>query len=98
MSRQISRLLVLSLIHISTLQLSDLETGQHPAQRRLILEELLAHNLSMLALRAGAQRFHAQPLSANDALKNKLLAALPFKPTGAQARVVAEIELSLIHI
>lgn len=46
----------------------------------------------MLALRAGAQRFHAQPLSANDALKNKLLAALPFKPTGAQARVVAEIE------
>lgn len=75
-----------------TLQLSDLETGQHPAQRRLILEELLAHNLSMLALRAGAQRFHAQPLSANDTLKNKLLAALPFKPTGAQARVVAEIE------
>ncbi|EPC8563782.1 ATP-dependent DNA helicase RecG [Escherichia coli O150:H6] len=75
-----------------TLQLSDLETGQHPAQRRLILEELLAHNLSMLALRAGAQRFHAQPLSTNDALKNKLLAALPFKPTGAQARVVAEIE------
>ncbi len=75
-----------------TLQLSDLETGQHPAQRRLILEELLAHNLSMLALRAGAQRFHAQPLSANDALKNKLLAALPFKQTGAQARVVAEIE------
>lgn len=33
-----------------------------------------------------------QPLSANDTLKNKLLAALPFKPTGAQARVVAEIE------
>ncbi|HDC2539195.1 TPA: ATP-dependent DNA helicase RecG, partial [Salmonella enterica] len=37
-----------------TLQLADLETGKHPAQRRLILEELLAHNLSMLALRAGA--------------------------------------------
>ncbi|EGG4864769.1 TPA: OB-fold nucleic acid binding domain-containing protein, partial [Salmonella enterica subsp. enterica serovar Derby] len=45
-----------------TLQLADLETGKHPAQRRLILEELLAHNLSMLALRAGAQRYHAQPL------------------------------------
>ncbi|MDU7100003.1 MAG: DEAD/DEAH box helicase, partial [Enterobacter sp.] len=75
-----------------TLQLSDLESGKHPAQRRLILEELLAHNLSMLALRAGAQRFHAQPLSQNDALKDKLLASLPFKPTGAQARVTAEIE------
>ncbi len=61
-----------------TLQLSDLESGKHPAQRRLILEELLAHNLSMLALRAGAQRFHAQPLSPNDVLKDKLLASLPF--------------------
>ena len=75
-----------------TLQLVDLESGKHPAQRRLILEELLAHNLSMLALRAGAQRFHAQPLSQRDELKDKLLASLPFKPTGAQARVAAEIE------
>nr|VUD33497.1 ATP-dependent DNA helicase RecG [Raoultella sp. NCTC 9187] len=46
----------------------------------------------MLAVRAGAQRFHALPLSANDGLKNKLLASLPFKPTGAQERVTAEIE------
>lgn len=75
-----------------TLQLSELESGKHPAQRRLILEELLAHNLSMLALRAGAQRYHALALSANDTLKDKLLASLPFTPTGAQARVTAEIE------
>ncbi len=46
----------------------------------------------MLAVRAGAQRFHAQPLSPRDELKDKLLASLPFKPTGAQARVTAEIE------
>ena len=75
-----------------SMQLVDLETGKHPAQHRLILEELLAHNLSMLALRAGAQRYHAQPLTANDTLKETLLAALPFRPTGAQNRVVAEIE------
>lgn len=75
-----------------SMQLIDLESGKHPAQHRLILEELLAHNLSMLALRAGAQRFHAQPLTANDTLKQALLAALPFSPTGAQNRVVAEIE------
>lgn len=74
------------------MKLADLETGKHPAQQRLILEELLAHNLSMLALRAGAQRYHALPLVNHDELKNQLLAALPFKPTGAQARVVAEIE------
>jgi len=75
-----------------TLTLTELETGKHPAQHRLILEELLAHNLSMLALRAGAQRFHALPLGIHDDLKNQLLASLPFRPTGAQQRVVAEVE------
>ncbi|MDC9581948.1 ATP-dependent DNA helicase RecG [Xenorhabdus sp. PR6a] len=75
--------------------LTDLENGSHPAQRRLILEELLAHHLSMLAVRAGAQRFHAHPLAADDSLKQQLLGQLPFSPTGAQARVVAEIEHDL---
>ena len=75
-----------------TLTLADLESGKHPAQHRLILEELLAHNLSMLALRAGAQRLHALPLGADDNLKQQLLASLPFSPTGAQQRVVAEVE------
>ncbi len=78
-----------------SMQLADLESGKHPAQHRLILEELLSHNLSMLALRAGAQRYYAQPLIANDTLKKRLLAALPFTPTGAQNRVVAEIEQDL---
>ncbi|BDH43981.1 ATP-dependent DNA helicase RecG [Salmonella enterica subsp. enterica serovar Choleraesuis] len=78
-----------------SLRLAELETGQHPAQQRLILEELLAHNLSMLALRAGAQRYHAQPLTKSPALKNQFLSALPFSPTGAQQRVVAEIEHDL---
>ncbi|WP_139766727.1 DEAD/DEAH box helicase, partial [Salmonella enterica] len=32
------------------------------------------------------------PLSTNNILKDNLLASLPFKPTSAQARVVAEIE------
>lgn len=73
-------------------ELSDLEAGTHPAQRRLILEELLAHNLSMLALRAGAQRYQALSFSQQDDLKTRFLAALPFTPTGAQQRVVADIE------
>ncbi|MBD2791755.1 ATP-dependent DNA helicase RecG [Xenorhabdus szentirmaii] len=77
------------------ISLIDLEKGRHPAQNRLILEELLAHHLSMLAVRAGAQRFHAQPLAANNALKQQLLAQLPFSPTNAQNRVVAEIECDL---
>ncbi|QEW34182.1 ATP-dependent DNA helicase RecG [Erwinia billingiae] len=77
--------------------LADLESGEHPAQRRLIMEELLAHNLSMLAVRAGAQRYHALSMPARHDLSNKLLAALPFSPTGAQARVVREIEQDLVH-
>ncbi|MBN1083965.1 ATP-dependent DNA helicase RecG [Erwinia aphidicola] len=77
--------------------LADLDSGRHPAQRRLIMEELLAHNLSMLAVRAGAQRYHALPMAARHDLSDKLLAALPFKPTHAQERVVGEIETDLAH-
>ncbi|WP_130832780.1 ATP-dependent DNA helicase RecG [[Erwinia] mediterraneensis] len=79
------------------LKLSELESGQHPAQRRLILEELLAHNLSMLAVRAGAQRYHALSMPSCHTLSDKLLAALPFSPTNAQRRVVAEIERDLAN-
>ncbi|HGM7292448.1 TPA: ATP-dependent DNA helicase RecG [Serratia marcescens] len=77
------------------IQLADLELGKHPAQKRLILEELLAHNLSMLAVRAGAQSYQAQPLLPDDRLKNRFLAQLPFSPTGAQTRVVADIEADM---
>lgn len=77
--------------------LADLDSGRHPAQRRLIMEELLAHNLSMLAVRAGAQRYHALTMTARHDLSDKLLAALPFKPTHAQERVVREIETDLAH-
>ncbi|GAB1098648.1 MAG: ATP-dependent DNA helicase RecG [Shewanella algae] len=68
-----------------------LEQGQHPAQQRLVQEELLAHNLSMLKLRERSNHDKAVPLPATGALLNPFLAALPFKPTGAQQRVVADI-------
>ncbi|MBX9473703.1 ATP-dependent DNA helicase RecG [Yersinia enterocolitica] len=79
------------------IQLADLEQGKHPAQRRLIMEELLAHNLSMLAVRAGAQSYRALPLLPEEQLKRRFLAALPFTPTHAQQRVVAEIEQDMTH-
>ncbi|BCV55706.1 ATP-dependent DNA helicase RecG [Shewanella algae] len=68
-----------------------LEQGQHPAQQRLVQEELLAHNLSMLKLRERSNHDKAVPLPATGALLNPFLAALPFKPTGAQQRVMADI-------
>lgn len=48
----------------------------------------------MLAVRAGA-RIRAQPLLPDDRLKNRFLAQLPFSPTGAQTRVVADIEADM---
>lgn len=72
-----------------------LENGQHPAQQRLILEELLAHNLSVLKVRAQAQTQLARALKPAPELVEQLLGALPFKPTGAQSRVVAEISKDL---
>lgn len=76
-------------------QPAELESGQHPALKRIVLEELLAHHLSMLAVRAGAQRYHALPLSPQETLKKQFLAQLPFSPTHAQQRVVTEIEQDL---
>ncbi|MGU5715578.1 ATP-dependent DNA helicase RecG [Aeromonas taiwanensis] len=75
--------------------LTLLESGQHPAQQRLVLEELLAHNLSVLKVRAQAQTQLARALKPAPALVEQLLGALPFTPTGAQSRVVAEIAKDL---
>lgn len=87
----------LRLLHQPTpdLAVMRLEAGDYPAQRRLILEELAAHQLSLLRVRAVSDQLQAPPLAAACALKQQLLAALPFSPTAAQQRVVAEIESDL---
>lgn len=77
------------------ISLEQFDAGKHPAQKRLILEELLAQNLSMLALRSKGQQHQSWSLAPQDSLKLQLLASLPFTPTGAQQRVVADIEADL---
>ncbi|MFB2925207.1 ATP-dependent DNA helicase RecG [Aeromonas hydrophila] len=91
--QQIDLAAALKLLHRPppSVALALLESGQHPAQQRLVLEELLAHNLSVLKVRAQAQTQLARALKPAPALVEQLLAALPFTPTGAQNRVVAEI-------
>lgn len=73
-----------------------MEEGKHPAQLKLIKEELLAHNLSMLKLRAASDHHPAVVLAIDTALEKNFLASLPFSPTGAQARVTAEIRTDLL--
>lgn len=76
---------------------SQFENGKHPAQIRLIKEELLAHNLSMLKLRQNSDVNQAVSLTVNQHLENTFLDSLPFSPTNAQARVVTEIKKDLIE-
>lgn len=73
-----------------------MEDGKHPAQLRLIKEELLAHNLSMLKLRAANDHHPAVVLAIDTQLEKNFLASLPFTPTGAQAKVTAEIRTDLL--
>lgn len=78
-----------------SISLEQLENGEHPAQKRLIFEELLAHNLAMQKVRMGAQRQVAQVLRYQTDIKSRFLAGLPFQPTNAQSRVTADIERDL---
>lgn len=72
-----------------------IEHGKHPAQIRLIKEELLAHNLSMLKLRASTHQHKAVALDVDQDLNTQFLDAMPFSPTNAQARVTSEIRKDL---
>ena len=64
---------------------------QHPTQRRLAYEELLAQQVSMRRLRATVQH-HPAPIIKGDAKQRQaLLKQLPFKLTQAQQRVTEEV-------
>jgi ATP-dependent DNA helicase RecG len=73
---------------------AELESAQHPARRRLALEELLAHQLAMRALRHRARRKAAWPLAGDD-LVERFVSGLPFTFTRAQQRVIAEVRADL---
>lgn len=65
--------------------------GRHPAQQRLIREELLAHQLCLRLARQRARAAVAPRLPAFAAAQAELEAALPFALTAAQRRVLGEI-------
>jgi ATP-dependent DNA helicase RecG len=69
--------------------------GTHPAQRRLALEELLAHHLSLRRQRIALQQHRATPLAGPGLLAQRLLDTLPFGLTGAQQRVFAQARSDL---
>jgi ATP-dependent DNA helicase RecG len=75
--------------------LQMLAEGRHPAQQRLAFEELLAHHLSLRRLRQQVQRRAALSCRSDGTLMQALVAALPFRLTAAQQRVVEEIRRDL---
>ncbi|MDS4020413.1 MAG: ATP-dependent DNA helicase RecG [Candidatus Competibacter sp.] len=75
--------------------LAELDSGRHPARRRLAFEELLAHQLSLRRLRERMRRQTAPPLTGNGSLSRRFLERLPFTLTSAQRRVLEEIAADL---
>ncbi|MCG8672660.1 MAG: ATP-dependent DNA helicase RecG [Pseudomonadales bacterium] len=70
---------------------TQLLQGSHPAQRRLALEELLAHHVSLLGIRQRIKSDKAPALNTAESRAESFLKQLPFYPTNAQQRVVSEI-------
>jgi ATP-dependent DNA helicase RecG len=68
-----------------------------PAQRRLALEELLSLAVTLERARQARRRQHAVRCVITAVVRERARAALPFKLTGAQRRVLAEIISDLQH-
>jgi len=76
--------------------LEALNTFRSPAQQRLIFEEFFLYQLSLALGRKTARKENATPFRVReDAIREALKRILPFKPTAAQKRVLAEIAADL---
>ena len=70
--------------------LEDLD-AQAPARARLAYDELFAHQLTLAIARSVERDLPGRRSVATGALQRKVLAALPYRPTGAQGRAIDEI-------
>ena len=69
---------------------ADLAPGT-PARERLAYDELLAHQVTLAIARARMKRAKGFATRGDGRLRARVLAALPYAPTRAQERAVAEI-------
>lgn len=70
-------------------------TGQHPYQKKIVFEELVAHQVSMLLARNRSKEKQAPVLRTKTEDRDRFFDQLPFNPTAAQRRVAAEIEADM---
>ena len=71
--------------------LTQLSARTHAACQRLIIEELTAHQLSLLYRRQQLHQHKAPKCATQSPLADQLFATLPFDLTGAQQRVMKDI-------
>ncbi len=65
------------------------------ARQRLAYDELFANQLALMLVRASSRRRRGMPLHGDGRLRDRL--KLPYAPTGAQSRSIAEIEGDLVQ-
>jgi len=87
----------LKAIHTPTQDISieQLIAVQHPAQKRLIFEELLAHQIAIRQLREQARQYPSVTIHPAPEALHQFKELLPFSLTTAQQRVIGEIENDL---
>ncbi|TCP63406.1 ATP-dependent DNA helicase RecG [Rhodovulum bhavnagarense] len=62
-----------------------------PPRQRLAYDELLAHQLTLALARQSLRHGKGRASAGDGRLRDKVLSALPYTPTGAQTRAIAEI-------
>ena len=67
----------------------------HPARVRLAYDELFAHQLTLAIARQRIRKGKGMVTEGTGALCDKVLESLPYAPTGAQVRAVAEIRADM---
>ncbi|MEB8433767.1 ATP-dependent DNA helicase RecG [Cocleimonas sp. KMM 6892] len=80
---------------VARVSVAQLLARNHPAQQRLIFEELLAHQLSLRKLREQQKQANGIPFNTKSTYFNRLKDNLPFELTNAQNRVIEEIDEDL---
>ena len=75
--------------------LSKIAAFSHISQQRLIIEELAAHQLSLLKIKEARKSKESKTFSIKSTLSNKLISSLEFDLTSAQSRCINQINEDL---
>jgi ATP-dependent DNA helicase RecG len=72
------------------IELAHCDPAEPRARARLAYDEIFANQLALMLVRASSRRRRGVPLAGDRRLRDRL--RLPYTPTGAQLRAIAEIE------